>query len=159
MVNLMWDTSVASGYVQLLCTLNAAAAAAAVDLPQILPAFLWASVQLIVISGQSVINSLVVFTVTLLRHIVQVLSSVEYCSAENTHRINWTWAATVVQQLLKSAAVAGVVKVPSGNSTDASTVAALHNAAKSASSSSSSSSDSSTEQRLIAMLSFRLCCC
>jgi hypothetical protein len=136
-------TDLAHAYAQLPCTLIAAAAA---DLPQHLPCFLWQSVQLIAASGQPVISRPLVSSVHLLQSMVLLLSSDEYVRG---HSIDWAWAETVVQQLLKCAVAAGVMKALPGSSTAAAAAAAVLSKAAGGNGS-SSSRDSDTEQRHIA---------
>jgi hypothetical protein len=76
---------------------------------------------------------------------VLLLASDEYTRG---HGIHWAWAETVVQQLLKCAVAAGVMKALPGSSTAA--AALICKEAGSHGSSSSSNRDSDTRQRFIA---------
>jgi hypothetical protein len=84
MASLIWDTALAQACAQLLHTLTAAAA----DLPQHLPGFMWQSVQLIAASGQPLISRPLVSTVVLLKHTVQLLISDDYTNAHSIRGIN-----------------------------------------------------------------------
>jgi hypothetical protein len=126
---------------QLLYTLTAAATATAAELPQRLPGFLWQSVQFTAASGQPVLSRPVVSTVTMFKPMVQLLCSLDFTAV---HNINWAWAETTMQQLLKCAVAAGVMTALPGSSTE---VAAAALSCKAAGSDGSSSSRN--EQRFI----------